>query len=98
MRIALDIDGTIDEHPAFFAFLSAALHDSGHTVLVLTYRDPQRRKQAEDQLAGWASSSTNYTSRTCWPTRAVSAASWRWTSSSTTRTSASSAWTNAHWC
>jgi hypothetical protein len=53
MRIALDIDGTLDEHPAFFAFLSTVLRASGHTVLILTYRDPLRRQQAEDQLAGW---------------------------------------------
>ena len=33
MRIALDIDGLLDEHPTFFSFLSTALKAQGHTVL-----------------------------------------------------------------
>jgi hypothetical protein len=42
MKVALDIDGTISEHPEFFVMLSAALRAAGHHVLVLTYRDPER--------------------------------------------------------
>ncbi len=53
MRVALDIDGTISEHPAFFAALSVALRAAGHHVLVLTYRDPDRREATIVQLAAW---------------------------------------------
>ena len=42
MTIALDIDGTISEHPEFFALLAASFRRSGHRVIVLTYRDPVR--------------------------------------------------------
>ncbi len=53
MRIGLDLDGVLDERPAFFAFLSAALRSGGHFVAVLTYRDPQSRPRTEAQLAAW---------------------------------------------
>jgi hypothetical protein len=53
MRIGLDLDGLLDEQPAFFAFLTAALRDGGHFVAVLTYRDPDSRERTVAQLAGW---------------------------------------------
>ena len=53
MKVALDIDGTISEHPEFFAVLSAALRGAGHQVIVLTYRDPERAEATRRQLADW---------------------------------------------
>jgi uncharacterized HAD superfamily protein len=53
MKVALDIDGTISEHPEFFAALSVALRATGHFVLVLTYRDPARNEATKAQLAAW---------------------------------------------
>jgi hypothetical protein len=53
MRIGLDLDGLLDEQPAFFAFLTAALRGAGHFVAVLTYRDPDSRARTESQLTGW---------------------------------------------
>ena len=53
MKVALDIDGTISEHPELFALLSASLRAAGHTVVVLTYRDPERAEHTRTQLAGW---------------------------------------------
>ena len=53
MKVALDIDGTISEHPGFFAALSSALRAAGHQVLILTYRDPARAEATRSQLAGW---------------------------------------------
>jgi hypothetical protein len=53
MRIGLDLDGLLDERPDFFAFLTAALRAAGHFVVVLTYRDPDRRERTQAQLAGW---------------------------------------------
>src|SRR5581483_11571710 len=53
MNVALDIDGTISEHPEFFAVLSAALRKAGHRVLVLTYRDPARGEATRAQLTAW---------------------------------------------
>jgi uncharacterized HAD superfamily protein len=53
MKVALDIDGTISEHPEFFAVLSSALRAAGHRVLVLTYRDPNHADTTKVQLAGW---------------------------------------------
>ena len=53
MKVALDIDGTISEHPEFFAMLSAALRAAGHHVLVLTFRDPARDAVTRAQLAAW---------------------------------------------
>jgi hypothetical protein len=54
MKVALDIDGTISEHPELFALLSASLRAAGHTVVVLTYRDPKRVAHTRTELAGWA--------------------------------------------
>jgi hypothetical protein len=53
MKVALDIDGTISEHPEFFAVLSVALRAAGHRVLILTYRDPARLPATREQLASW---------------------------------------------
>lgn len=53
MKVALDIDGTISEHPEFFAVLSAALRAAGHQVIVLSYRDPSRMEATRAHLAAW---------------------------------------------
>jgi uncharacterized HAD superfamily protein len=53
LTIALDIDGTISERPAFFALLAAAFRAAGHRVIVLTYRDPARAAVTREQLAAW---------------------------------------------
>ena len=53
MKVALDIDGTISEHPEFFAVLSSALRTAGHRVVVLTYRDPARAEATNAELAAW---------------------------------------------
>ena len=53
MKVALDIDGTISEHPELFALLSAAMRAAGHAVVVLTYRDPERAEHTKAQLAAW---------------------------------------------
>ena len=53
MKVALDIDGTISEHPEFFAVLSAAFRTAGHQVVVLTYRDPARADATKAQLREW---------------------------------------------
>lgn len=53
MRVALDIDGTLDEHPGFFAFLSQSLRGAGHEVFILTYRDPDSVARVAEQLLGW---------------------------------------------
>jgi len=51
MKVALDIDDTITRHPAFFAFLSKALLDAGHEVVILTFREDRTSTAAD--LAGW---------------------------------------------
>jgi hypothetical protein len=51
MRIGLDLDGTLDECPAFFALLTAALRAGGHFIAILTYRDPTSSRRTEAQLA-----------------------------------------------
>src|SRR5262249_30291239 len=53
MKVALDVDGTISEHPELFALLSASLRAAGHAVIVLTYRDPERIDATKTQLADW---------------------------------------------
>ncbi|MCE9564740.1 MAG: hypothetical protein K8U57_22125 [Planctomycetes bacterium] len=53
MRVALDFDGTITEHPEFFRVLSVALRASGSEVIVLTYRHPALRPVMVEQLAAW---------------------------------------------
>lgn len=50
MRIGLDLDGLLDEQPAFFGFLTSALRSAGHFVAVLTYRDPTGRADTEADL------------------------------------------------
>jgi hypothetical protein len=47
------LDGLLDEQPAFFALLTAALRGGGHFVAILTYRDPESRARTEAQLADW---------------------------------------------
>ena len=56
MKGARDIDGTISEHPEFFAVLSAALRATGHRILVLTFRGPARDAATREQLAAWGCS------------------------------------------
>lgn len=51
MVIGLDIDGTINRHPKFFAFLSQMLLAAGHEVIVITFRED--RKSASDDLTAW---------------------------------------------
>ncbi len=53
MRIGLDLDGLLDEQPAFFAFLTTALRTTGHFVAILTYRDPASRQRTETTLTDW---------------------------------------------
>lgn len=53
MNVALDIDGTISEHPQFFAVLSSALRAAGHRVIVLTYRNPDWVAATEAKLKEW---------------------------------------------
>jgi uncharacterized HAD superfamily protein len=53
MKVALDIDGTISEHPEFFSVLSIALRRAGHQVVVLTYRDPERIEATKAALVAW---------------------------------------------
>jgi uncharacterized HAD superfamily protein len=53
MKVALDIDGTISEHPEFFSLLSSALRAARHYVLVLTYRDQNHIEATKAQLARW---------------------------------------------
>jgi len=53
MKVALDIDGTISEHPEFFAVLSASLRAAGHRILILTFRDPEKNTATRAQLAAW---------------------------------------------
>ena len=53
MKVALDIDGTISEHPQFFAILSAALRAAGHQVIVLTYRELSRSEATKGHLREW---------------------------------------------
>ncbi len=51
MITAFDIDDTITRHPEFFSFITNALRNAGHTVLIITYREG--RKETEDDLRGW---------------------------------------------
>jgi hypothetical protein len=53
MNVALDIDGTISEHPEFFAVISTALRAAGHRVVVLTFRDPADRVATLTHLTDW---------------------------------------------
>jgi hypothetical protein len=53
LRIGLDVDGLLDEHPELFRFLTGVLRGQGHFVAILTYRDVESRLRTEAQLAGW---------------------------------------------
>jgi hypothetical protein len=53
VKVALDMDGTISEHPELFALLATSLRAAGHAVMILTYRDPDRVEATRRQLAGW---------------------------------------------
>jgi len=53
MIIALDIDGTISEHPQLFAALSRSFTTAGDTVLILTYRDPANADRTIQELQAW---------------------------------------------
>ena len=48
MVIGLDIDDTITRHQEFFSFLSNALVDAGHKVVIITFRE--NRTATEDYL------------------------------------------------
>ena len=43
MIVGIDIDDTITAHPEFFSFLSHALIDGGHQVIIITFREDQSR-------------------------------------------------------
>ncbi len=60
MRVALDFDGTITEHPEFFRVLSAALQAQGHEIIILTYRHPALRSVMAEQLTAWGISFTRF--------------------------------------
>lgn len=49
MRVAIDIDGTITEHPEFFAFLTASLKGN-HEIFIITGRGPEMKEVTEEQL------------------------------------------------
>ena len=51
MIIGLDIDDTITRHPEFFSFLSQALVEAGHRVIIITFRESREETAAE--LAAW---------------------------------------------
>ena len=53
MIVALDIDGTIDESVELFHILSTVLRSGGHRLIILTYRDPARVSQTQEQLRDW---------------------------------------------
>ena len=46
MIVAFDIDDTITRHPDFFAFLSNKLVNSGHTVIIITFREDREETAA----------------------------------------------------
>jgi hypothetical protein len=51
MRIGLDLDGLLDEQPAFFALMTTAFRAQGHFIAILTYRDAESLGRTEAQLA-----------------------------------------------
>ena len=61
MIIAFDIDDTITRHPPFFALLTRALADTGHRVLIITFRDDRAVTQAD--LRAWG---VTYDELVCW--------------------------------
>ena len=46
MIIGLDIDDTITRHPEFFSFLSGALIQAGHQVIIITFREDRPATEA----------------------------------------------------
>ena len=52
MIVGFDIDGTITKHPVFFSFLTHALVEKGHTVLIITTRN--ERYITENDLEKWS--------------------------------------------
>lgn len=50
MKIALDIDGVINEYPAFFRLMSKALNQQA-VIFVITNRDPESRESTAAELA-----------------------------------------------
>lgn len=55
MKWALDIDGTIDANPQFFAWLTYRLKKPGNTneVVVITCRNPKRWSGTIAELQSW---------------------------------------------
>ena len=55
MIVQLDIDGTIDQAPQFYAWLSQSLRRDGHTVLIVTSRttSPANVKITAKELRGY---------------------------------------------
>ncbi len=51
MIIGFDIDDTITRNVSFFSFLSKALIDAGHKVIIITHRD--QRKITERDMKKW---------------------------------------------
>jgi len=47
MVIAFDIDDTITRHPPFFSFLTKALVEAGHQVVIITFREDRRMVSAD---------------------------------------------------
>ncbi|MEK6542891.1 MAG: hypothetical protein AABZ44_00420 [Elusimicrobiota bacterium] len=55
MNIQIDIDGTIDEAPGFFRWLTASLKRDGHKVIIVTSRtdSPETRTLTTKELKDW---------------------------------------------
>jgi uncharacterized HAD superfamily protein len=53
MRIALDFDGTITEHPEFFRALANGMRSQGHEIVILTYRHHALLPLMREQLTEW---------------------------------------------
>ncbi|MFI4862337.1 MAG: hypothetical protein ACIAXF_16860 [Phycisphaerales bacterium JB063] len=68
MIIALDIDDTITERPAFFALLSRAFSQAGHRVLIITFRDETSRATTEADLQAWG---IVYDELVCWSSACI---------------------------
>lgn len=52
MIVGFDIDGTITMHTQFFSFLTHALVEGGHEVVIITTRD--ERGPTEQDLDEWS--------------------------------------------
>lgn len=50
LKVAIDIDGTITEHPEFFAFLTASLEKT-HEVHIISGRSPTELERTAAELA-----------------------------------------------